>query len=333
MMKKTSGRIEYKRQNLHSTRGRGYAVLKALRIPAFLLAAALLVVILLAAGKLGRNVNDGHVIDVVAGTPAPIVPTSGDPGGPTPEPMPSVEPDALFKVGDDNNIIVGIQSRLMALGYLESDEPSSRFGYPLETAVRLFQRANNMTQTGEVDALLISLLYSDSPAQYVIEYGNIGNDVRMVQERLNQLGYYNDKINGYYGTATLGAVETFQQYNELEVSGKTDSATFNRMFSFDCVSLIDPSSAPILTEEPIETVEPTPLPTEPPSAVPTVTPEPSETSRPTPSPRPTPTPSPRPTPTPTPTPRPTPTPEPIESGRPTPTPSPRPTPSPTPTPT
>ena len=136
--------------------------------------------------------------------------------------IPSVEPNTIFKLGDSSSIITGIQSRLMSLGYMESDEPSEYFGYPLETAVKLFQRANNMTQTGEVDNLLLSLLYSESPAQYVIEYGNIGNDVAMVQDRLNQLGYYSDKINGYYGTATLDAVEVFQAYNGLDVSGRTD---------------------------------------------------------------------------------------------------------------
>lgn len=74
----------------------------------------------------------------------------------------------------------------MLLGYLPSDEPSDVFNKPLEQAVKLFQRANHLAQSGEADETLLRLLYSDAPAEYVIEYGNVGNDVRMLQERLMQ---------------------------------------------------------------------------------------------------------------------------------------------------
>ncbi|MFJ8301339.1 hypothetical protein ACIQ9R_36310 [Streptomyces sp. NPDC094447] len=100
------------------------------------------------------------------------------------------------------------------------------------------------------------------------------------------------------------------------------------------------------TEEPEETVEPSPVPVLPREPEPTAEPEPTSTSTPTPETNPTPaptgTPSPTPTPTGTSTPTPTPTPEPTTpplvpkpppTPTPTPTASPEPTSTPTPTPT
>lgn len=243
-----------------------------------------------------------------------------------------IVPGMVYKLGDNDEHIRDIQQQLMLLGYLPSDEPSETFNTPLEQAVKLFQRANHLKQSGEADETLLRLLFSDKPAEYTIEYGNSGNDVRMLQERLAQLGYYSAKTNGYFGTATRTAVEQFRLSNGLVEGSVVDFETFNLIFSSyavdDGVPPIEtltpeysasPAPSPVPSASP--TAAPTAAPTPRPTAVPTSAPSSVPTSKPTPKPTPTPTPTPKPTPTPTPTPKPTPSPSPAPTATPAPAPS------------
>ena len=158
--------------------------------------------------------NDLSFFDTMPATPAP------NNAGSVYQNKYEIVPGKVYKLGDCDKHVSDMQQRLMLLGYLPSDEPSDVFNKPLEQAVKLFQRANHLAQSGEADETLLRLLYSDAPAEYVIEYGNVGNDVRMLQERLMQLGYYSEKINGYFGTATRTAVEQFRLSNNLPEIGR-----------------------------------------------------------------------------------------------------------------
>ena len=168
-----------------------------------------------------------------------------------------IVPGKVYKLGDCDKHVSDMQQRLMLLGYLPSDEPSDVFNKPLEQAVKLFQRANHLAQSGEADETLLRLLYSDAPAEYVIEYGNVGNDVRMLQERLMQLGYYSEKTNGYFGTATRTAVGQFRLSNNLPESSVVDTEVFNLIFS---AYAVDDGNLPFETGGPYYTVSPAPSP-------------------------------------------------------------------------
>lgn len=197
-----------------------------------------------------------------------------------------IVPGKVYKLGDCDKHVSDMQQRLMLLGYLPSDEPSDVFNKPLEQAVKLFQRANHLAQSGEADETLLRLLYSDAPVEYVIEYGNVGNDVRMLQERLMQLGYYSEKINGYFGTATRTAVRQFRLSNNLPESGVVDTEAFNLIFS---AYAVDDGNLPFETGEPYYTVSPVPSPVTSSLPMPAVSPTPTL------PPAPTSTPSPKPT--------------------------------------
>ena len=169
--------------------------------------------------------NDLSFFNTMPATPAP------NNAGSVYQSKYEIVPGKVYKLGDCDKHVSDMQQRLMLLGYLPSDEPSDVFNEPLEQAVKLFQRANHLAQSGEADETLLRLLYSDAPAEYVIEYGNVGNDVRMLQERLMQLGYYSEKINGYFGTATRTAVGQFRLSNNLPESSVVDTEAFNLIFS------------------------------------------------------------------------------------------------------
>lgn len=79
----------------------------------------------------------------------------------------------------------------------------------------------------------------------------------MLQERLMQLGYYSEKINGYFGMATRTAVEQFRLSNNLPESSVVDTEAFNLIFS---AYAVDDGNLPFETGEPYYTVSPAPSP-------------------------------------------------------------------------
>lgn len=52
-----------------------------------------------------------------------------------------------------------------------------------------------------------------------LRYGSRGTQVRNLQYKLRQWGYYNGSIDGIFGSATLEAVKFFQRRNGLTVDG------------------------------------------------------------------------------------------------------------------
>lgn len=58
-----------------------------------------------------------------------------------------------------------------------------------------------------------------------------GDDVKEVQNRLNNLGYNAGTVDGYYGPTVVAEVKDFQGTNELTVDGLVDLATWNKLFS------------------------------------------------------------------------------------------------------
>lgn len=63
------------------------------------------------------------------------------------------------------------------------------------------------------------------------EFGDIEDDIKKVQNRLEVLGYFNEEKSGYYGEVTQKAVKAFQKANKLTQSGDCDYKTLTLMFS------------------------------------------------------------------------------------------------------
>ena len=65
----------------------------------------------------------------------------------------------------------------------------------------------------------------------VFSYGDTGEEVKTIQRRLEELGYFSGTIGGNYLSKTKAAVEAFQLANGLQVDGVCDEETYNRLFS------------------------------------------------------------------------------------------------------
>ena len=61
--------------------------------------------------------------------------------------------------------------------------------------------------------------------------GSRGSDVKELQKRLNELGYYTGNIDGSFGPATYNAVRAFQRANGLSVDGSVGKNTRNKLYS------------------------------------------------------------------------------------------------------
>ena len=66
-------------------------------------------------------------------------------------------------------------------------------------------------------------------AEVNLGWGSTGADVRTVQWRLFQWGYYQGKVDGVYGPSTFAAVQHFQRKNGLPVTGGVDARTWSAM--------------------------------------------------------------------------------------------------------
>ncbi len=152
----------------------------------------------------------------------------------TPEPTPSPTPEVRIEKGAEGEDVMALQKRLMELGYLAIDEPTSYFGNATKYAVKLFQRQHELQQDGICGNDTIALIYSEEAKPYVMYEGAEGDDIESFQEQLNELGYLGDsQITGYYGTDTVEAVKKFQNRNHLTKDGKAGEKTLEAINSPD----------------------------------------------------------------------------------------------------
>ena len=63
------------------------------------------------------------------------------------------------------------------------------------------------------------------------EPGDTGEGVKKVQRRLKKLGYYDGSIDGDYGSGTKAAVKSFQKKNGLNVTGRVNKNTLDKLNS------------------------------------------------------------------------------------------------------
>lgn len=60
----------------------------------------------------------------------------------------------------------------------------------------------------------------------VLRQGSTGGEVKELQRRLKQWGYYNGQVDGVYGKATVEAVKYFQRKNGLTADGIAGKSTY-----------------------------------------------------------------------------------------------------------
>ena len=160
-----------------------------------------------------------------------------------------------MKKGNKGDQVTALQQALIDLGYLKGT-PSGTYDSDTIGAVRSFQKKNGLTSNGTADAAMQKILYSGSAVsanatatpkvtatptpkptvaipETSLKSGDSGADVKTVQKRLKELGYYKGSIDGKMGKTTVKAVRDFQEANGLKADGVAGKATYAVLFSDD----------------------------------------------------------------------------------------------------
>ncbi len=72
----------------------------------------------------------------------------------------------------------------------------------------------------------------------VLRQGSKGGEVKEVQRRLKQWGYYSGAVDGIYGPATVEAVKKFQRKNGLTADGIAGKATYEALGMNDSAKVL-----------------------------------------------------------------------------------------------
>lgn len=184
--------------------------------------------------------------------------------------------------GSKGKLVGTLQSRLRELGYYTG---ANTLVNDTDTvaAIKRFQRAHGLTSDGIAGPQTQALLFSanaiaanatatpaptptPTPAPTfvipngTVERGSSGDDARLVQQRLKELGYYKGTIDGKFGSGSVTALIAFQQKHGLTADGKAGQATYAILFSTEALPVnVTPTPVVLATLPP--TVTPTPTPT------------------------------------------------------------------------
>lgn len=122
-----------------------------------------------------------------------------------------------------------------------------------------------------------------NPAYKTLQVGDKGANVRAMQEKLQEYGYYEGEIDGAYGNQSRKAVEQFQYMHGLTVDGIAGRRTLTVLFESNEIRLPQGEKAPEPTQETQLTIAitPTPTPEGTPLPILTATPAPTRTPAPT----------------------------------------------------
>lgn len=244
----------------------------------------------------GKKITASQLEQLYAATSgSTVAPTSAPTVTPTPTnnaTMPDMEQVVRYALyyGDSNDAVKLMQERLIALGYLNTVATGGYWSATTK-AVKSFLTTAGMSGDGKTASVeMLNLLFSsDAPIKggvptvaptqnggqnssgslslVKLTYGMSGSDaVKLMQDRLRELGYFTVESTGGYYSATKKAVKAFLSAVGMSGDGKTAAvAMLERLYAAD---------APMLgggTLQPSATVTPTP------TLAPTVTPTPTST--------------------------------------------------------
>ena len=153
----------------------------------------------------------------------------------------------VLQIGSMGEAVSELQRELKDLGYF-SGECDGVFGDATLAAVKRFQMANGLSETGAADRSVQIRLYEGVPLSWsdfledsVAAFGDTGLYVRQLQRKLKELGFFEGDCTGNYGEMTQKAVALFQETNGLENTGSADLST--------CTALYQGVAAPLKTPD------------------------------------------------------------------------------------
>ena len=142
-----------------------------------------------------------------------------------------------LQYGVSGEDVLDAQKRLAELEYFDGVQDGN-FGKDMTTAVRQFQRVNQLTVDGKIGPKTYEAMNStdaigknDPAAAGTLQYSSSGEAVKELQRQLRETYYYSGTIDGVFGSAVNRAVKAFQSSAGLTVDGKVGGATRNALYN------------------------------------------------------------------------------------------------------
>lgn len=111
-------------------------------------------------------------------------------------------------------------------------------GIALAATVALFAGYAGVNLQMQTDACPTAAAI-DAVDAAVLKQGSTGGEVKEVQRRLKEWGYYFGEVDGIYGAKTVEAVKYFQRKNGLTPDGVAGKATFAALGMNDSVKVLE----------------------------------------------------------------------------------------------
>ena len=134
-----------------------------------------------------------------------------------------------LKKGDTCAEVSTLQQHLKDTLYY-SGKVDGIFGDAVSDAVKQFQQSAGIQADGVVGASTRNALYNRAAAIFnggtpvrALYAGRQGYDVKVLQQRLAALNYFNAPVTGVFNDATAAAVKAFQRDHGIDPDGKVDA--------------------------------------------------------------------------------------------------------------
>ncbi|HPS81018.1 MAG TPA: peptidoglycan-binding protein, partial [Candidatus Limiplasma sp.] len=178
-----------------------------------------------------------------------------------------------IKSGDTGEAVENMQTRLQELGYY-TGEINGICDKATVAAIKAFQKKMSITADGIATADVLTILNGATaisasetvtptptptvaPPTDTLRSGDKGDDVKKVQQRLTDLGYYSGTVDGKYGDSTVKAVKAFQKKNKLTADGVCGAQTRTVMFAASPIYAVATATPTVTPTETIEITEDT----------------------------------------------------------------------------
>ena len=186
------------------------------------------------------SMSDGAPVEQ-SPTDTPTRTTAPAPTPPTPTHTPTPTPTALMATGSTGDDVRELQARLKQIQWYEP-KITGEYDAVTAEAVSGFQGKRDLPQSGEVDEAtwdrLVDMTREPTddemhnrlvPGPTILGPGDTGDDVRELQARLRQIGWFSGEITPDYGESTREAVAGFQTKRGFPSTGEVDQRTWDRV--------------------------------------------------------------------------------------------------------
>ena len=154
----------------------------------------------------------------------------------------------VLRVGDTSVRVAEARATLARLGLLSDfkgelsawkkqkySESDKSFDANLSEVLKAFQQSRGIVPTGEIDDPTLRELrqasYTLGSRVLAYEPANelVGDDISQLQQQLQELGFYQQRVDGHFGTNTYAALKEYQHNCGLQEDGVCGPATIRAL--------------------------------------------------------------------------------------------------------